>query len=127
MLIFVKNLRFCESECHGAICCALSGIKPYKSNDWSQDTIVLFTNWMHSKMINHPLTALLKSLNFIFPFSLLDINDKNENFIAKIIDYDFDAENNKICLIQLLLNNENESIVDYLLTKKFAEVIFCLY
>ncbi len=79
---------------------------------------------MHSEMITHPLIALLKSLNFIFPFSLLD---KNDILIAKIIDYDFDEENNEICLIQLFLNNESESIVDYLLKKNFAEVIFCLY
>ncbi len=40
--------------------------------------------------------------------------------IAKIVDYD--KNNNNTCLVHLFINNENESVIDYLLTEQLAEV-----
>lgn len=51
-----------------------------------------------------------------------DAEQQGELFI-KPVDYLFDDDNNETCVTHLYLNNESESIADYLIDKESAEPV----
>jgi hypothetical protein len=47
---------------------------------------------------------------------------QSEKLLARIVDYDYDKEGNEVCLVHLLLSDESNSIIDFMLDMKYAEV-----